>query len=64
MSHETAILTWLDYTIIVCSLLLSTCVGSFFGLFKKGTKGNAAAEYLDGGHDLKVIPVSISICAR
>lgn len=61
---STGILTWLDYSIIGASLALSTFVGSIFGCFKKGTKGHEATEYLDGGHNLKVVPVSISICAR
>lgn len=60
--YDSNILSWIDYSFVALTLIISTIVGSIFACLKKPDA--SAGEYLDGGQNLKLIPVTISICAR
>nr|XP_026496581.1 sodium-coupled monocarboxylate transporter 1-like [Vanessa tameamea] len=52
--------TWVDYVVFVFMLAISAFVGVYWGFFKKQTTQN---DYLLGGRNMKVIPVSMSLVA-
>lgn len=54
--------SWYDYLLFSFMLLISAFIGVYFGCF--GDKQSSAKEYLLGGKEMSVIPVSISLVAR
>lgn len=54
--------SWLDYGVLVLTLVLSSLVGVYFGCF--GAKIKSMAEFLNGDRKLKTIPIAISLIAR
>ncbi|XP_045779022.1 sodium-coupled monocarboxylate transporter 1-like isoform X2 [Maniola jurtina] len=52
--------SWIDYVVFVLMLAISALVGVYWGFFKKQTTQN---DYLLGGRNMKVIPVSMSLVA-
>ncbi|XP_077301640.1 sodium-coupled monocarboxylate transporter 1-like [Arctopsyche grandis] len=51
---------WVDYIVFVLMLALSAFVGIYWGFFKKQT---SQQDYLMGGRNMKVFPVSMSLVA-
>lgn len=51
----------LDYFLFVFMLVVSALVGVYFGFIKKQ---NTAHDYLLGGKQMSIIPVSLSIISR
>lgn len=54
-------MSWIDYTIFVLMLILSTGFGLYHGIKKKS---NTVEEYLFGGRNLPSLPVIFSNMAR
>lgn len=52
---------WVDYVVFVLMLAVSACVGVYWGFMKKQT---TQQDYLLGGRNMKVVPVSMSLVAR
>ncbi|XP_045447639.1 sodium-coupled monocarboxylate transporter 1-like [Melitaea cinxia] len=52
--------SWVDYLVFVFMLAISAFVGVYWGFFKKQTTQN---DYLLGGRNMKVVPVSMSLVA-
>ncbi|XP_022915693.2 sodium-coupled monocarboxylate transporter 2-like [Onthophagus taurus] len=50
--------SWLDYTLFILMLLISTIIGIYYGFFQKQT---SAKEYLLGGKNMNVWPISLSL---
>lgn len=54
-----------DYVVFVLMLISCAMIGVYFGFIKKkAKKGGAEADYLVGGRQMRVIPVSLSLIAR
>lgn len=53
---------WIDYSLFVALLGISTLIGIFYGFFSKH-KQNNISEYIFGGRTLKVLPVATSMIA-
>jgi len=53
----------LDYTVFCVMLALSALIGVYFAFFAK-QKQNTTAEYLMGGKNMGIVPVSLSLIAR
>jgi SNF family Na+-dependent transporter len=53
---------WLDYTLFILMLVLSTLIGVYFGFW--GKKEDTPKEYLHGGKTMSTIPVAVSLVAR
>lgn len=54
--------TWYDYMLCLFLLSVSLSIGVYFGCC--GKKLRSTKDYLMGGNEMKVIPVSISLIAR
>ncbi|XP_028032685.1 sodium-coupled monocarboxylate transporter 1-like [Bombyx mandarina] len=52
--------TWVDYVVFVFMLAISAVVGVYWGFMKKQT---TQTDYLLGGRNMKVVPVSMSLVA-
>ncbi|XP_072945603.1 sodium-coupled monocarboxylate transporter 1-like [Epargyreus clarus] len=52
--------SWVDYVVFVFMLAISALVGVYWGFMKKQTTQN---DYLLGGRNMKVVPVSMSLVA-
>ncbi|CAB3239791.1 unnamed protein product [Arctia plantaginis] len=52
--------SWIDYVVFVFMLAISAVVGVYWGFMKKQT---TQSDYLLGGRNMKVIPVSMSLVA-
>ncbi|KAL1376891.1 hypothetical protein pipiens_016617 [Culex pipiens pipiens] len=53
-----------DYVVFVLMLISCAMIGVYFGFIKKkAKKGGAEADYLVGGRQMRVIPVSLSLIA-
>lgn len=67
---------WIDYLVFVMMLIVCAVIGVYFGFIEKRKKkkgrsksqqkrrGSEALDYLVGGRQMKVIPVSLSLVAR
>lgn len=66
---------WVDYLVFVLMLIVCAVIGVYFGFIEKRKKknrrsnnqkrrGSEALDYLVGGRQMKVIPVSLSLVAR
>lgn len=53
--------SWHDYGVFGLMLALSTTVGVYFGFIKRQVTSN---DYLLGGKNMSIIPVSSSLIAR
>jgi hypothetical protein len=53
---------WLDFTLFILTLVLSTLIGIYFGSWVKTE--NTPKEYLHGGKTMSTIPVAVSLVAR
>ncbi|CAH0547668.1 unnamed protein product [Brassicogethes aeneus] len=53
--------SWYDYTLFILMLVLSACIGIYFGCFNN--KQASAKEYLMGGKEMTVVPISLSLVA-
>lgn len=56
------ILFWYDYLSILVLFTLSSGFGVYYGCF--GSKQATAREYLLGGKEMRVIPVTVSLLIR
>lgn len=58
---------WPDYLVFVMMLVSCSLVGVYFGFIekkpKKGKTGEAS-DYLVGGRQMKIVPISMSLIAR
>jgi len=61
MSGETSVLGWLDISMFAAMLGFSALIGVYFALT---SKQDSAKEYLMGGKNMDMLPVSISLVAR
>lgn len=61
MVHLMQRFTWVDYVVFVLMLAISAVVGVYWGFMKKQS---TQADYLLGGRNMKVVPVSMSLVAR
>lgn len=52
----------IDYSVFIVILACSLAIGIYFGFFSKEL--NTAEEYLIGGHNMKVVPIAISLMSR
>ncbi|XP_047510069.1 sodium-coupled monocarboxylate transporter 1-like [Pieris napi] len=52
--------SWVDYVVFVFMLAISAFVGVYWGFMKKQTTQN---DYLLGGRNMKILPVSMSLVA-
>lgn len=59
---QTQFFGWLDFTLFVLMLVLSTMIGIYFGFW--GKKEDTPKEYLHGGKTMSTIPVAVSLVAR
>jgi SNF family Na+-dependent transporter len=59
---NTKFFDWLDYTLFILMLVLSTLIGVYFGFW--GKKEDTPKEYLHGGKTMSTIPVAVSLVAR
>lgn len=57
---------WPDYTVFVIMLISCSLIGIYFGFIEKKSKkpSEAAADYLVGGRNMKVFPITMSLIAR
>jgi hypothetical protein len=53
---------WLDFTLFILMLVLSTLIGVYFGFW--GKKEDTPKEYLHGGKTMNTLPVAVSLVAR
>lgn len=53
---------WLDFTLFILMLVLSTIIGVYFGFW--GKKEDTPKEYLHGGKTMSTTPVAVSLVAR
>ncbi|CAH2050162.1 unnamed protein product, partial [Iphiclides podalirius] len=60
MAYQMQKFSWVDYVVFVFMLAISAVVGVYWGFMKKQTTQN---DYLLGGRNMKVIPVSMSLVA-
>jgi len=56
-------LSFLDYTIFCSLMLVSALIGVYFAFFAK-QKQNTTAEYLMGGKNMAIFPITMSLIAR
>lgn len=61
MIYQMQKFSWVDYVVFVFMLAISAFVGVYWGFIKKQTTQN---DYLLGGRNMKVVPVSMSLVAR
>lgn len=61
LTHLMQRFSWVDYVVFVFMLAISAVVGIYWGFMKKQT---TQADYLLGGRNMKVVPVSMSLVAR
>lgn len=61
MAYQMQKFSWVDYVVFVFMLAISAIVGVYWGFMKKQTTQN---DYLLGGRNMQVIPVSMSLVAR
>lgn len=54
--------SWYDYALFAIMLALSTAIGIYFGCF--GNKQSSADDYLLGGKEMEIFPISMSLVAR
>lgn len=59
--HEMQRFSWVDYVVFVFMLAISAVVGVYWGFMKKQM---TQSDYLLGGRNMKVVPVSMSLVAR
>lgn len=52
---------WIDYLVFVFMLSICGGIGIYFGFIKKQ---NSAQDYLMGGRNMSLIPVTFSLVAR
>ena len=56
---------WPDYTVFVIMLMVCAVIGVYFGFFDKKPKaGGDEKNYLVGGRQMAVIPITLSLIAR
>ncbi|CAK1601787.1 unnamed protein product [Parnassius mnemosyne] len=60
MAYQMQKFSWVDYVVFVFMLAISAVVGVYWGFMKKQTTQN---DYLLGGRNMQVIPVSMSLVA-
>lgn len=54
-----------DYSAFILMLVTCSCVGIYFGFFEKKKKSSGEeSDYLVGGRQMSVIPVTMSLIAR
>jgi Na+/proline symporter len=53
---------WLDFTLFILMLVLSTLIGVYFGFW--GKKEESPHEYLLAGKSMSTAPVAVSLVAR
>lgn len=55
-----------DYMVFVAMLLICSLIGIYFGFIEKKPKKSSGEEsdYLVGGRQMKVVPISMSLIAR
>jgi Na+/proline symporter len=53
---------WLDSSLFVLMLALSTAIGVYFGFW--GKKEDSPEEYLLAGKSMSTLPVAVSLVAR
>lgn len=61
MAYQMQKFSWVDYVVFVFMLAISAVVGIYWGFLKDQSSQN---DYLLGGRNMKVIPVSMSLVAR
>lgn len=54
--------SFLDYVLFAAMLFLSTIIGVYYGFLAK-TKQNTVKEYLLGGKQMHIVPISLSLIA-
>lgn len=59
---EIATFTAIDYTVFSIILSFSVAIGIYFAFFSDNMKTNE--DYLAGGHNMKALPIGISLVAR
>lgn len=59
---EMAYFTGIDYSVLIVMLSFSLSIGIYFAFFSKKLK--TVDDYLVGGHQMKSIPIAISLVAR
>lgn len=57
---------WPDYLVFVIMLISCSFIGIYFGFIQKKSKksGDGASDYLVGGRNMKVFPITMSLIAR
>lgn len=55
-----------DYLVFVVMLVICALIGVYFGFIEKKPhkKGDEESDYLVGGRQMKVIPITMSLIAR
>ncbi|XP_069699562.1 sodium-coupled monocarboxylate transporter 2-like [Periplaneta americana] len=53
--------SWVDYSLFILMLVLSTMIGIYFGFW--GKKSDTPEEYLLGGKSMATLPVAVSLVA-
>lgn len=55
-----------DYLVFVVMLVICSLIGIYFGFIEKKSKKSSeeASDYLVGGRQMKVIPITMSLIAR
>lgn len=54
-----------DYLVFVVMLIICALIGVYFGFIeKKSKKSEEEADYLVGGRQMKVVPITMSLIAR
>lgn len=55
-----------DYLVFVAMLVMCALIGIYFGFFEKksATKCDEESDYLVGGRQMKVVPITMSLIAR
>lgn len=56
-------LSILDYSVFCSLMLVSALIGVYFAFFAK-QKQNTTAEYLMGGKNMAIFPITMSLIAR
>lgn len=52
---------WIDYFFFLLMLLISTGMGIYHGIYKKQ---QTATDYLLGGKQMAIVPISMSLISR
>lgn len=60
--NENVSFSWYDYVLFTSMLLLSALIGVYFGCF--GKKQDSTNEYLLGGKNMGIFPISMSLVSR